>query len=187
MMNSAAVAGTSIALVQARLSHPNGCTAWARRILIPGKDASGHLLALNAFARCRKRASRPQLELKTRKKSPRDLIVYRSSHLCGAKKNSARFRAILWSFTDCLEFCRIRIFMDQKRIAQRHRVLKAGTIEFNGGGIDCTLRNVSETGAALEVESPIGIPERFTLASNGSRRPCRVVWRKEKRIGVAFD
>ena len=77
--------------------------------------------------------------------------------------------------------------MDQKRIAQRHRVLKAGTIEFNGGGIDCTLRNVSETGAALDVTSPIGIPERFTLVANGSHHPCRVVWRKEKRIGVTFD
>jgi hypothetical protein len=30
-------------------------------------------------------------------------------------------------------------------------VLKAGTIEFGGGAIDCTVRNVSETGAALEV------------------------------------
>lgn len=78
--------------------------------------------------------------------------------------------------------------MEQNRIAQRHRVLKAGTIEFNGGGgIDCMLRNVSETGAALEVTSPIGIPERFTLVANGSRHPCHVVWRKEKRIGVAFD
>jgi hypothetical protein len=77
--------------------------------------------------------------------------------------------------------------MDQKRIAPRQRVLKAGTIEFNGGGIDCTLRNISTTGAALNVTSPIGIPERFTLAANGSRLPCRVVWRKEKQIGVAFD
>jgi PilZ domain len=77
--------------------------------------------------------------------------------------------------------------MEQQRIAQRHRVLKAGTIEFNGGAIDCTLRNLSETGAALEVTSPIGIPECFTLIANGTHRPCRVVWRKERRIGVAFE
>jgi hypothetical protein len=78
--------------------------------------------------------------------------------------------------------------MDQKRIAQRNRVLKAGTIEFNGGGgIDCTLRDVSATGAALVVTSPVGIPERFTLVAEGSRRTCRVVWRKEKRIGVTFE
>ena len=77
--------------------------------------------------------------------------------------------------------------MEQDRVAQRHRVLKAGTIEFNGGGIDCMVRNLSTSGAALDVTSPIGIPERFTLAANGSRHPCHVVWRKEKRIGVAFD
>ncbi len=79
--------------------------------------------------------------------------------------------------------------MDNKRIATRFRVLKAGTIEFGGGGIDCTIRNMSSTGAALEVASPIGIPERFTLVcrADGTQRHCRVAWRKEKRIGVAFD
>ncbi len=78
--------------------------------------------------------------------------------------------------------------MDERRIRQRHRVLKAGTIEFGGGAIDCTLRNVSDGGAALEVTSPIGIPEHFTLVvSDGKHMPCRVMWRKEKRIGVKFD
>jgi hypothetical protein len=73
------------------------------------------------------------------------------------------------------------------RAAPRRRVLKAGTIEFGGGGIDCTVRNVSETGAALEVITPVGIPEQFTLVvPNEIRRPCRIVWRKEKRIGVTF-
>ena len=78
--------------------------------------------------------------------------------------------------------------MENKRISQRHRVLKAGTIEFGGGAIDCTVRNISETGAALDVTSPLGIPERFTLAvSDGTHRNCRVMWRKEKRIGVKFE
>jgi hypothetical protein len=76
---------------------------------------------------------------------------------------------------------------DDKRSAPRHRVLKAGTIEFNGGAIDCMVRNLSTTGAALDVTSPIGIPEHFTLIADGSRLSCHVVWRKEKRIGVAFD
>jgi hypothetical protein len=68
-------------------------------------------------------------------------------------------------------------------------VLKAGTIEFGGGAIDCTVRNRSETGAALDVTSPLGIPEHFTLVvpADGSHLPCHVVWRKEKRIGVKFD
>jgi PilZ domain len=77
---------------------------------------------------------------------------------------------------------------DEHRAAPRHRVLKAGTIEFGGGGIDCTVRNLSASGAALDVVSPLGIPERFTLVlpADGVQKPCQVVWRKEKRIGVIF-
>ncbi len=79
--------------------------------------------------------------------------------------------------------------MDESRIAPRRRMLKAGTIEFGGGGIDCLVRNLSETGAALEVVIPLFIPDRFTLyvPSDQFKRPCHIVWRKEKRIGIAFD
>ena len=79
--------------------------------------------------------------------------------------------------------------MDERRDKTRHRVLKAGTIEFGGGAIDCTVRNVSATGAALDVTSPVGIPQHFTLVvpADGTHHPCHVVWRKEKRIGVRFD
>jgi hypothetical protein len=72
--------------------------------------------------------------------------------------------------------------------AQRHRVLKAGSIMFGGATIDCVVRNQSATGAALEIASPIGIPDEFTLviAADKVRRRCVVVWRKQKRIGVAF-
>jgi hypothetical protein len=67
--------------------------------------------------------------------------------------------------------------------------LKAGTIEFNGGVIDCTIRNVSDTGAQLEVASPVGPPDSFWLTIAGEQTPryCRVAWRKDQRIGVAFD
>ena len=79
--------------------------------------------------------------------------------------------------------------MDEHRVAARHRVLKAGTISFGGDGIDCTVRNLSETGAALEVVTPLFIPDRFTLTipTDQLRRPCHIVWRKEIRMGVAFD
>jgi hypothetical protein len=79
--------------------------------------------------------------------------------------------------------------MEEHRAAQRRRVLKAGTISFGGGGaISCTIRNLSEKGAALDVESPVGIPDLLTLSieAEHSNRQCRVVWRKEKRIGVRF-
>jgi hypothetical protein len=67
--------------------------------------------------------------------------------------------------------------------------LKAGAIEFGGSAIDCTVRNLSTTGAALDVPSPVGIPEEFDLvvSSDALRFACRVVWRKAARIGIRFD
>lgn len=78
---------------------------------------------------------------------------------------------------------------EEKRTIPRQRVLKAATIEFGGGAIDCTIRNWSATGAALDVTSPVGIPAHFTLfvPADGRHWACRVVWRKEKRIGVVFE
>jgi hypothetical protein len=51
------------------------------------------------------------------------------------------------------------------------------------------VRNLSEAGAALDVVTPLFIPERFTLVvpSEPLKRPCHIVWRKDKRIGIAFD
>jgi hypothetical protein len=79
--------------------------------------------------------------------------------------------------------------MNEHRIAPRRRMFKAGTIEFGGGGIDCTVKNLSDTGAALEVLSPLYIPDRFTLfvPTDQFKRRCHVVWRKERRMGIAFD
>jgi hypothetical protein len=79
--------------------------------------------------------------------------------------------------------------MVETRIAPRHRVMKAGTIEFGSSAIDCTVRNLSITGAALEVSNQIGIPAKFTLVVPGDELHlvCNIVWRSEYRIGVAFD
>ncbi|MBR1090820.1 PilZ domain-containing protein [Bradyrhizobium manausense] len=75
---------------------------------------------------------------------------------------------------------------DDNRSAARHKVLKAATISFGGGAISCTVRNLSDSGASLEVASPIGIPDSVVLELEGGGRRCRVVWRKEMRIGVRF-
>ncbi len=78
--------------------------------------------------------------------------------------------------------------LENARAAPRQRVLKSATMEFDGSTIDCVVRNVSETGAALEVASPVGIPAEFDLLISGDRTRlrCKVVWRREKRIGVRF-
>ncbi len=76
-----------------------------------------------------------------------------------------------------------------KRFAQRRRVLKAGMIEFPGGAFSCMVRNLSEAGAALDVPSQTDIPEHFTLViqTEASRFFCQSIWRKDRRIGVAFS
>jgi hypothetical protein len=76
-----------------------------------------------------------------------------------------------------------------KREFPRNRVLRPGTIEFDGGVINCMVRNLSSTGAMLDVASPVGIPEHFTLIlpADGQHTPCHIVWRKPKRIGVTFE
>ena len=75
--------------------------------------------------------------------------------------------------------------MEEHRSTPR-RVLKAATISFHGGAISCTVRNLSEYGALLDVTSPIGIPDVFSLVMDSGPQHCRVIWRKEKRIGVRF-
>jgi hypothetical protein len=76
----------------------------------------------------------------------------------------------------------------QRRVMARRRMLKTGSIEFSETAIECTVRNMSEAGAALEVVSPIYIPDRFTLfiQSEQSKLTCRIVWRTGKRMGVSF-
>jgi hypothetical protein len=69
----------------------------------------------------------------------------------------------------------------------RDCVLKPGTIEFGGGAITCMVRNASTIGADLDVASPFRSPEHFTLVADGSHRPCQIICRKRKRIGVEFD
>ena len=79
--------------------------------------------------------------------------------------------------------------MNEKRNAPRRRILKAGTISFGAAaGIDCVVRNLSETGALLAVESSVGVPNTFTLVvlSEKLKRKVEVKWRRARSIGVAF-
>jgi hypothetical protein len=79
--------------------------------------------------------------------------------------------------------------MEERRGTPRQRVFKAGSIEFDGSDIDCTIRNISPAGAALDVASPVGIPHEVTLnvLTRKMRQHCYIIWRKERQVGVAFD
>ena len=68
-------------------------------------------------------------------------------------------------------------------------VLMSGAIEFAGSTMNCLVRNISISGAALDVSNPLDIPERFDLVfkADGTHIPCHVIWRQAEQIGVAFD
>ncbi|MBR0792940.1 PilZ domain-containing protein [Bradyrhizobium manausense] len=78
--------------------------------------------------------------------------------------------------------------MVEKRATQRHRVFKGGTITFENSGIACTVRNMSEGGAAIDLDTTITLPQSFTLLIERDNfvRSCRTVWRSDRRIGLAF-
>jgi hypothetical protein len=75
-----------------------------------------------------------------------------------------------------------QVFMESRAAPRK-------TVEFAGSTINCLVRNISISGAALDVTNPLDIPERFDLVfkADGTHIPCHVVWRQEERIGVAFD
>ncbi len=79
---------------------------------------------------------------------------------------------------------------DEKRKAQRHRTLKGAKIVLLGNFslFECTVRNLSSTGAQLELGSTVGVPNSFRLELNdkSEAHSCRVAWRTATRLGVEF-
>ena len=79
--------------------------------------------------------------------------------------------------------------MSEQRQAPRRKVLKGAKISSHhlGTSTDCTVRNLSETGAQLSVVSSVGIPDEFELVfSDGQIKRCRVAWRTIQKIGISF-
>jgi hypothetical protein len=77
----------------------------------------------------------------------------------------------------------------ERRAIPRKPVLMSGAIQFAGSAINCLIRDMTISGAALDVADPRDIPERFNLVlkADETHIPCHVVWRQDERIGVAFD
>lgn len=74
--------------------------------------------------------------------------------------------------------------------AGARRVLKAGLLSFDDGraGLDCTVRSLSEAGAALNVVDARDVPETFRLSIRDDRfsRRCRIALRRDGHLDVAF-
>lgn len=54
--------------------------------------------------------------------------------------------------------------------------------------IDCVIRNVTSKGAGLSVLAAPGLPIEFEMSFDlwRSLRRCRLVWRRNKEVGVEF-
>lgn len=75
--------------------------------------------------------------------------------------------------------------------AYRMRTYKAAFVYNDGGGGKraCILRNISETGALLQIEDVRGLPSQFTIGVElGSYEvAANWIWRKDVRLGVQFQ
>lgn len=75
--------------------------------------------------------------------------------------------------------------------AYRMRTYKAAFVYNDGGGGKraCILRNISETGALLQIEDVRGLPSQFTVGVElGSYEvAANWIWRKDVRLGVQFQ
>jgi hypothetical protein len=80
--------------------------------------------------------------------------------------------------------------MDQRRLSKRARTLLEGRIVFNNrfSLIQCTIRDISDTGAQIYFAHPVAIPQEFELEipKRGLSVRARVMWSREKSHGVEF-
>lgn len=78
--------------------------------------------------------------------------------------------------------------MEEKRKHPRTEINEPAYVSSGGSVMSCTVRNISVEGAAIDVENPAFVPQRFRLvmANDFSVRECRIAWIQKNRIGVTF-
>ena len=79
---------------------------------------------------------------------------------------------------------------ENNRHAPRHRVLKTAKIyRMNGAhAVDCTVRDLSETGARVVCKDQLALPNelRFVMPNDGFMHIAKVVWRRGDLAGIHF-
>ncbi len=80
---------------------------------------------------------------------------------------------------------------EEQREDRRNKTFLGGKIILNHDGsvIDCLVRNKSDKGCQVIVESQHGIPDKFELkiGTTGERLQCVVAWRRNDKIGLEFQ
>jgi len=81
---------------------------------------------------------------------------------------------------------------DEKKLPRefRRRALKGGILSYQNHflSIDCVVRNLSQSGAKLAIETDAIVPNKFDLSIpvDGTRVECLVRWRIDNQLGVRF-
>ena len=80
-------------------------------------------------------------------------------------------------------------FYEQRRWP-RENVHFLGWIDVGNGAAprECTVLDVSEGGARIVLAPSVELPKEFhlVLSKQGTRRHCRLAWRADEELGVAF-
>jgi hypothetical protein len=79
-------------------------------------------------------------------------------------------------------------FSDERRGGgTRRTALKGGRIVYQGGSVECRIRNISDGGARLELTGQQLLPHTFELHITGMpARTCSLRWARDNLIGVQF-
>ena len=82
------------------------------------------------------------------------------------------------------------MLMVEARSAERVRSFLRARITFNNGNttVDCTVRNISATGAKIELSSAVAVPTEFDLdvPQKGRVFRARMMWRDTEYAGIQF-
>ena len=79
----------------------------------------------------------------------------------------------------------------KKKREVRKSLRQPGWITLDGGfaARPCVVHNMSSTGAKITIDDPNMLPAKLRLAFTRDARtgrPCEVVWRRGKSVGVKF-
>jgi len=82
--------------------------------------------------------------------------------------------------------------MSEDRIAPRYKCDKRAIAEYGGDKYPCAIRDLSSTGAAIEFPDlvrtmPIVRSFNLIMPDHGLKLPCRIVWKRDYRMGITFD
>ena len=79
---------------------------------------------------------------------------------------------------------------ENNRVSRRSRVLKGAKLVNmkNWSLVDCTIKDISLTGAKLVCGDQYSVPDefRFLIPSDNTIQPAKVVWRKNNMLGIIF-